>query len=55
MLPLTVRFDQIDGSYDDNNKPKPKNPSNHPYIDRLSKRHAICVDAQANWIDGRFN
>ena len=26
LLSSTVRFDQIDGSYDDNNKLKPKNP-----------------------------
>ena len=36
-----MRFDQIDGSYDDSNKPKPKNPQKHPYFDRLSERHAI--------------
>ena len=34
-------FDWIDGSYDDNNKPKPKNPQKLPYFDRLSERHAI--------------
>ena len=34
-------FDRIDGSYDDSNKLKPKNPWEHPYFDRLSKRHAI--------------
>ena len=36
-----MRFDQIDGSYDDSNKPKPKNPQKHPYFDRLSERRAI--------------
>ena len=36
-----MRFDRIDGSYDDNNKLKPKNPQTHPYFDRLSERHAI--------------
>ena len=36
-----MRFDRIDGSYDDSNKLKPKNPQTHPYFDRLSKRHAI--------------
>ena len=36
-----MRFDRIDGSYDDSNKLKPKNPQNHLYFDRLSKRHAI--------------
>ena len=41
MLPPTVRFDRIDGSYDDSNKLKPKNPQRHPYFDRLSERHAI--------------
>ena len=41
MLPPIVRFDRIDGSYDDSNKPKPKNPQRHPYFDRLSKRHAM--------------
>ena len=41
MLPSTVRFNRIDGSYDDSNKPKPKNPQKHPYFDRLSERHAI--------------
>ena len=41
MLPPTVRFDPIDGSYDDSNKLKPKNPQRHPYFDILSKRHAI--------------
>ena len=42
-----MRFDWIDGSYDDNNKLKPKNPKNRLYIDRFSERHAICVKAQA--------
>ena len=41
MLPPTVRFDRIDGSYDDSNKLKPKNLQTHPYFDRLSERHAI--------------
>ena len=41
LLPPTVRFDRIDGSYDDSNKLKPKNPQTHPYFDRLSERHAI--------------
>ena len=41
-----MRFDQIDGSYDDNNKLKPKNPYNRLHMDRLSKRHAIYVKAQ---------
>ena len=36
-----MRFDRIDGSYDDNNKLKPKNPQSHPYFDRLSERQAI--------------
>ena len=36
-----MRFDQIDGIYDDSNKLKPKNPQKHLYFDRLSKRHAI--------------
>ena len=36
-----MRFDQIDGSYDDSNKLKPKNPQAHPYLDKLSERHAI--------------
>ena len=36
-----MRFDQIDGSYDDSNKLKPKNPQTHPYFDRLSERYAI--------------
>ena len=36
-----MRFDWIDGSYDDNNKLKPKNPQKHLYFDRLSERHAI--------------
>ena len=36
-----MRFNQIDGNYDDSNKPKPKNPQKHPYFDRLSERHAI--------------
>ena len=37
-----MRFDRIDGSYDDNNKLKPKNPQTHPYFNRLFERHAIC-------------
>ena len=41
LLPPTVRFYQIDDSYDDSNKLKPKNPQTHPYFDRLSKRHTI--------------
>ena len=41
MLPPIVRFNRIDDSYDDSNKPKPKNPQKHPYFDRLSERHAI--------------
>ena len=41
MLPPTVRFDRIDGSYDDSYKLKLKVPQTHPYFDRLSKRHAI--------------
>ena len=41
MLPPTVKFDRINGSYDDSNKLKPKNPQKHPYFDTLSKRHAI--------------
>ena len=41
MLPPTVRFDRIDGSYDDSNKLKLKNPQKHPYFDRLSEKHAI--------------
>ena len=41
MLPPTVRFDRIDGSYDDSNKLKSKNPQTHPYFDKLSERHAI--------------
>jgi len=45
LLPPTVRFDQIDGSYDDSNKPKLKNPQKHPYFDRLSERHAIREDS----------
>ena len=36
-----MRFDQINGSYDDSNKLKPKNPQTHPYFDRLFERHAI--------------
>ena len=36
-----MRFDWIDGSYEDCNKLKPKNSQTHPYFDRLSKRHAI--------------
>ena len=36
-----VRFDQINGNYDDSNKLKPKNPQTHPYFDRLSERRAI--------------
>ena len=41
MLPPTVRFDRIDGSYDNSNKLKSKNPQTHSYFDRLSERHAI--------------
>ena len=37
-----MRFDRIDGSYDDSNKLKPKNPQTHPYFNRLFERHAIC-------------
>ena len=36
-----MRFDRIDGSYDDNNKLKPKNPKKLLYFDRLSERQAI--------------
>ena len=36
-----MRFDRIDGSYDDSNKLKPKNPQTHSYFDRLSERHGI--------------
>ena len=36
-----MRFNQIDGSYDDSNKLKSKNPQTHPYFDRLFERHAI--------------
>ena len=36
-----MRFDQIDVSYDDSNKLKPKKLQTHPYFDRLSKRYAI--------------
>ena len=36
-----MRFDQIDGSYDDSNKLKLKNPQTHPYFDRLSETHVI--------------
>ena len=36
-----MRFDRINGSYDGNNKLKPKNPQKHLYFDRLSERHAI--------------
>ena len=36
-----MRFDRIDGSYDDSNKLKSKNPQKHSYFDRLSERHAI--------------
>ena len=41
LLPPIVRFDRIDGSYDDSNKPKMKNPQKHSYFDKLSERHAI--------------
>ena len=41
LLSVTVGFDWIDGSYDDNNKLKPKNPQTHPYFDRLFERRAI--------------
>ena len=36
-----MRFDRIDGSYDDSNKLKSKNSQKHLYFHRLSKRHAI--------------
>ena len=36
-----MRFDRIDGSYDDSNKLKLKNPQKHPYFDRLSETHAM--------------
>ena len=36
-----MRFDRIDGSCDDSNKLKPKNPQKNPHFDRLSERHAI--------------
>ena len=36
-----MRFDQIDGSYDDSNKLKSKNLQKHPYFDKLPERHAI--------------
>ena len=36
-----MRFDWIEGSYDDNNKLKLKNPQKHLFFDRLSERHAI--------------
>ena len=36
-----MRFDHIDGSYDDSNKPKLKNLQKHSYFDRLSERHGI--------------
>ena len=36
-----MRFDWIDGRYDDSNKQKLKNPQKHPYFDRLSERYAI--------------
>ena len=36
-----MRFDRINVSYDDSNKLKPKNPQAHPYLDKLSERHAI--------------
>ena len=41
MLLPTVRFDRIDGSYDDSNKLKPKNPQKYLYFNRLFERHAI--------------
>jgi len=44
-----MRFDRIDAD-DDDNKLKPKNSQNHPYSDKFSKRHAISVKAQANWL-----
>ena len=37
-----MRFDRIDGSYDDSDKLRPKNPQTHLYFDRLFDRHAIC-------------
>ena len=45
MLPPIVRFNRIDDSYDDSNKPKPKNPQKHLYFDRLFERHAIREDS----------
>ena len=36
-----MRFDRIDGSYDDSNKLKLNNPQTRPYFDRLFERHAI--------------
>ena len=36
-----MRFDWIDGSYDDSNKLKPKKSQTHPYFDRLFEKHAI--------------
>ena len=36
-----MRFNRIDGSYDDSKKLKPKNPQTHPYFDMLFERHAI--------------
>ena len=36
-----MRFDWIDDSYYDSNKPKPKNSQRHPYFDRLFERYAI--------------
>ena len=36
-----MRFDRINGSYDDSNKLKSKNLHTHPYFDRLFERHAI--------------
>ena len=36
-----MRFNWIDGSYDDSNKLIPKNPQTHPYFDRVFERHAI--------------
>ena len=36
-----MRFDRINGNYDDSNKLKPKNLQTHPYFDRLSERHVV--------------
>ena len=42
-----MRFDQIDGSYDDNNKLKLKNPYNHLYIDRLSEKIGYMCESSS--------